>query len=129
MVVSACTDRLPDQDLRIVDAVPVERLSAAVLWQDFNADREQAERIYKGKAVVVNGSVTRAGAGAPGDRYVYFGQSEVAGVHASLLDEQAESILASVKESPRITLKCFCEGMASDVVLKSCVAERWGAAE
>lgn len=122
LVIAACVDRLPDQDLRIVDAVPVERLSAALLWQDFQKAREQAERTYNGKAVVVTGTVTRAGSGEPGERYVHFAQTDTAGIHASLLDERADAILAAVKENPRVALKCFCEGMTTDIILKSCVA-------
>lgn len=118
---TACTDRRPPQDGRIADAVAVERLSAALLWQDFRDVREQAERTYNGRAVIVTGTVTRAGSGEPDDRYVYFGQTETAGIHASLLDAQAAAVLAAVADTPRITLKCFCEGMATDLVLRSCI--------
>lgn len=121
LLASACVNRRPEQDGRIVEAVPVERLSVALLWQDFQDSREQADRAYTGKAVVITGAVTRAGSGEPGERYVYFARTESAGVHASLLDEQATSILDAVKANPTVTLKCFCEGMTTDVVLKSCV--------
>lgn len=119
---AACADTLPDQDLRITEAHPVERLSAALLWQDFQTQRETAERNYNGRAVIVVGDVTRTGSGAPGERYVYFGQNDTGGVHASLLDEVADDILAAVRDNPRVSLKCFCEGMStSDVILKSCI--------
>jgi hypothetical protein len=119
---AACTDRLPDQDLRIIQAVPVERVSAALLWQDFQTDARKARSTYRGKAVLVTGEVTQLGSEAPDGRYLYFAQTDAAGVRAYLLDEQAESILAAAKETPRVVLKCFCEGMATDVVLRSCIA-------
>jgi hypothetical protein len=122
--VAACTDRLPDQDLRIVEAVPVERLSVALLWQDFETSRAQAESNYNGKAVVIIGEATGAGTDAPGDRYVYFKRTDTGGIRANLLDERASAVLAAVKDAPRVTLKCFCEGVSGvDVVLKSCIAE------
>ena len=120
---SACTDRLPDQDLRIMEASPVERLSAALLWQDFQNVPEQAERNYTGKAIVVIGEVTGSGTSETGEAHVFFAQTPTAGVYAGLLDEQASSILASVRENPRVRLKCFCEGLSTNVVLKSCVVE------
>lgn len=118
----ACVDRRPEQDGRIADAVPVERLSVALLWQDFQDNREQANRVYNGKAVIVTGAVTRAGSDRPGDRYVYFGRTGQAGIHASLLDEAAPAILQAVNTNPTVTLKCFCEGIQTDIVLTSCIA-------
>lgn len=120
-VAGACADRLPEQDLRIFNAVPAERVSAAVLWDDFQQNPGQAARTCHGRAVIVTGIVTQAGTGEPGDRYVYFARTESAGVRAFLLDEAADAILASVRESPRVVLKCFCEGLSTDVVLKSCI--------
>ena len=121
---SSCTDRLPDQDLRIVDAKPVERLSAALLWQDFQSQRERAEQNYNGKALLIVGDVTKVGTDVPGDRYVYFGQTETNGIRANLLDDRAAAILEVARANPRVTLKCFCEGMTSDVILKSCITQQ-----
>lgn len=123
IVATGCTDRLPEQDLRILAARPVERVSAALIWQDFQNVPEQAARTYNGKAVVVTGDVTRAGTEEAGGAYVFFAQTATGGVYASLLADQAETILAAIQENPRVRLKCFCEGLATDVVLKSCVNE------
>lgn len=122
-VAGGCTDELPDQDLRILEAAPVERLSAALLWQDFQTARDQAESRYNGKAVVVIGEVTGSGTSEAGEAHVFFAQTPTAGVYAGLLAEQASSILAGIGENPRVRLKCFCEGLTTNVVLKSCVAE------
>jgi hypothetical protein len=124
---TACTDHLPDQDLRIIDAQPVERLSAALLWQDFQMVPEQAARNYNGKAIVVMGEVTgtgTAGTAESGEAHVFFAQTPTAGVYAGLLAEQASSILAGVAETPRVRLKCYCEGLSTNVILKSCVTEQ-----
>ena len=43
------------------------------------------------------------------------------GVRANLLDEQAVDILTKTKENPHVTLKCYCEGMNGNLILKSCV--------
>ena len=121
---AGCTDELPDQDLRIIEAAPVERLSAALLWQDFQTVRDQAESRYNGKAIVVIGEVTGSGTSESGEAHVFFAQTPTAGVYAGLLADQASAILAGIRENPRVRLKCFCEGLTTNVVLKSCVAEQ-----
>jgi hypothetical protein len=121
-VSAACMDRLPDQDLRILSATPVARLSADILWQEYQADRDAADRNYWGKPIVVTGTVTATGAAdVPTDGYVLFGQDETFGVRANLLEDQAVAIMAEVAPDRRLTLKCFCEGLSGHVVLKSCV--------
>jgi tRNA_anti-like len=120
--VAACVDRLPDQDLRIVSATPAARLSADILWQEYRSDRDAAQRAYFGKAIVISGTATKVGTDAPGDRYIQFGQGEAAGIRANLLDDGAAELLARTTDVPRVTLKCFCDGLAgAEVVLRSCV--------
>jgi hypothetical protein len=118
---AACVDRLPSQDLRILSATPVAKMSADILWKEYQTDRSKADDAYWGKAVVVTGTVTATGSADPSDRFVLFGQTEEAGVRASLLDEQADALLKAVAENKRLTLKCFCEGLSGHVILKSCV--------
>jgi hypothetical protein len=52
-----CADRLPDQDLRILRATPVAKLSSDILWQEYQADARAADKKYWGKAVEVSGKV------------------------------------------------------------------------
>jgi hypothetical protein len=125
---TACMDRLPDQDLRILSATPVARLSADILWKEYESDPDAADDAYWGKPIVVTGTVTAVspdGVTGPFGRYVEFGQADTATVRAHLLDEQAAQILESAKPDERLTLKCFCEGKPAtaegNVLLKSCV--------
>jgi hypothetical protein len=120
-MLSACVDHLPDQDLRILGASPTARLSADILWKDYQTDRKKADGAYFGKPIVVTGKVTTVGSNAPTDRFVLFGQTDKFGIRANLLDEQAGAILASVPADKHLTLKCFCEGLNGHVILKSCV--------
>ena len=116
-----CVDRLPDQDLRVLTATPVAKLSVDLLWKEFQADPDAASRTYFGKVVEITGTASRVGDDAPTDRYVLFAQDGEVGVRANLLDDQAAAILAKAREEPRITLKCYCEGLDGSLVLKSCV--------
>jgi hypothetical protein len=123
----SCVDRLPDQDLRILSAVPIDRVSASVLWDDFQKDAEAAGRRYRGQPLVVTGpspTLIDEGPGRRFLRYVLTGGRDGA-IQASLLDEQAEAILAAATSGQRVDVKCFCEGLSretKEIVLKSCVA-------
>ena len=116
-----CVDRLPDQDLRVVGAVPVAKMSADILWKEYQQDQRQANRSYWGKVIEVTGTVTKVGDDVRTDRYLLFGQTDGFGVRANLLDEGATQILTDARANPRLTLKCFCDGLSGNVVLKSCV--------
>src|SRR5262245_25722872 len=116
-----CVDRLPDQDLRVVGAIPAAKMSADILWEEYQRDQRQANRSYWGKVIEITGTVTKVGDDVPTDRYLLFGQKDGFGVRANLLDERAAEILAEARSNPRLTLKCFCDGLSGNVVLKSCV--------
>ena len=123
LAMGACADTLPEQDLRILDAAPSAKLSADILWAEYQADPAAADARYWGKAIEVTGTVTTADTDAV-DAYVFFGQAEDAGVHAHALDEQAAAIVAAATVGEKLTLKCFCAGLDGHVVLRSCVLPR-----
>jgi hypothetical protein len=144
VLVAGCMDRLPDQDLRILSASPAARLSADILWSEYESDADAADDAYWGEAIIVTGTVTGirvTGAGAedeteedpaasePPRHVVVFGQGEgddAEAVEATLLADQAAAIVENLATGQRLTIKCFCEGRQADaggvVVLKSCVA-------
>jgi hypothetical protein len=119
---AACVDRLPDQDRRILGATPVAKLPVADLSKEFQASRADANRKYWGKAVEVTGDVS---ASAPVNgtttSLVFADKSGAALAEAWLLDDQAAAIVAGLAQNRRVRLKCYCEGLTTKVVLKSCV--------
>ena len=118
---SACVDRLPDQDRRITVTPAVEKLTADDLWKDFQTNAEGARRRYWGKAIEVSGRVTRSDADDRPSPYVFFAQAEPYGIRANLLEDEAAAIIAEAQSGARIRLKCFCDGLDGNVVLKSCI--------
>ncbi len=117
---AACADRLPDQDRRILAAPPQAKLSTDILWSDYQADRGAADRRYRGKVVEVSGKVSSVSQDPA--RIVFLQQEQPpAGVEARLLDDRAAATLAAASVGQRLTLRCFCEGVATNVVLKSCI--------
>ena len=119
----ACIDRLPDQDLRILQAQPAAKLSASDLWKDFETDAAGARSRYFGKAIDVSDRPTAIESDEVKGRALIFGQAQDRGVRARLLDDQAADILRDAKVGTRLTLRCYCDGKdaAGDVLLKSCI--------
>lgn len=106
-----------------MQAVPQIKLSADILWKDYQSDRTAADRQYHGKAVLVTGVVTGIDKTAPESSFVMFGQipGQPVGVQARLLTDTAADVLKGVEPRQRVTLKCFCDGLSTNVILKSCV--------
>ena len=121
LLCAGCMTQLPDQDLRIRQAIPVAKMSTTDLWRDYQENRDAASARYWGKAVEITGKVTgiEQPAGAP--PAVLFAQVEKAGVRANLLDDDAAVVLKVATVGQRVTLRCFCSGLNGDVILKSCV--------
>lgn len=123
--VVACVDRLPAQDLRILSAVPIERLSVSLLWDDYQKDSAATGRKYRAQAVVVTGTPPITPGSGAGGHFLRFelGKPRDGAVQAYLLDEQADALSTSAKGAERVSLKCFVEGPEGrDIVLRSCVA-------
>jgi len=120
-LLSACVDRLPDQDLRITTAVPAAKLSSDLLWQEFEKDPSGAAKRYFGKAIDLTGKITSLEASGATGPFIFFAQSEKGGVRASLLADRAAETLKDLQPGAKVNLKCFCEGLKTDVILKSCI--------
>lgn len=105
-----------------MSAAPGARVSADILWKDFQTSRSDATRRYHGAAVVVSGTVTEIHQSVMASS-ILFGQSGDHGIVAHLLDDHATEVVKSATQGQRFTLKCFCEGLddTGNVVLKSCV--------
>ena len=118
---AGCVDRLPDQDLRILSATAVAKLPVDALASDYRADRAAADRQYWGQPIEISGEVASTREGAPGPVLVFLDKSGAEIVEATLLDERAAAVVEAVGKSKRIRLKCYCDGLATTVRLKSCV--------
>jgi hypothetical protein len=123
LLAAGCAETLPDQDRRIYAATPASKLSADILWTDYAADAEAADRQYWGKVLEVSGNITAISTEPP-HAFLLFGYGEEPGIRAVLLDDESEAIVATVKAGDRITLRCYCEGLDEFVRLKSCIARQ-----
>jgi hypothetical protein len=124
----SCADRLPDQDLRILTATPSAKLSVSLLWQEYVNDPDKAGRRYRRQPVEITGDAQNFVLGKTPegpDPTVTFPQGEPGQVTAHLLTEQASRVEAALQSGPRITLRCFVDGLEAggkNLSLRSCIA-------
>lgn len=121
LALSACARTLPEEDRRILPAVAIAKLSTDDLWKDYQQDARDANARYWGQAIEVAGQVAEVAKDRTPPQLTFGAAPEVR-VRASLLGDQAPTLLESAAAGQRVRLKCFCAGLdGSTVVLKSCV--------
>ena len=121
---AGCAKTLPDQDRRIALATPVTKTTTEILLKEYRDNPAEATRKYFGQAVELAGNVTAVGTGANNHSFVMFEQKDPPagqGVQANLLDDQAAEIVAANIIGSRLRLKCFADGLAGNLILRSCV--------
>jgi len=120
---TGCAQHLPDQDLRILEASPAAKTTPDDLWKEFQADRRAAAGRYHGRAVDLSGRISVV-VTQPAKQAIMFlqkGAGENVGVEARLLDDRASQTTKDTSPGQRITLRCFVEGLETNLILKSCV--------
>jgi len=93
------------------------KLSATELAAGYAADRATTDDLYRGKVLEVSGTI--ASVDQASNTIVMAGSDQA--VWASLHEDVAADVLKAAAQGQRITLKCFCEGLETQVHLKSCV--------
>ena len=124
LVVVACAENLPDQDLRITSVtVPAFKLSAPDLWMDFQRDPVGARKKYFGQSIDISAVATAIEPDPKKTPHIYFAQNSEHGVRARLLDDRVPDTVKDIKVGDRIRLRCYVEGIddKQDVLLKSCI--------
>ena len=122
ILAAGCVDRLPDNDMRILSATPMAKISSDLLWKDYSADAKSADRRYWGKAIEMSGRVSTVMPETPARMMFLPDRDAKNGIEARLLDERAKETLTGANAGERITLRCFSEGLQQgNVILKSCI--------
>jgi len=124
LVLTACARTLPDQDRRITVTPAIAKLPAEDLWKEYHDNRDAADRKYWGKAIEVSGKVTSVVSDATAPRAIKFAVAGDAGIQAFLLDDDAADAIKAAEIGRHFRVKCFCAGLAGDVILRSCIQPR-----
>jgi len=115
---SACGPSVSNHDNRIFAMAASVKLSATDLAASYVLNSGAADELYRGRAVEISGTV---GSVDEASKTVIMAGPEPV-VWASLHEDVAAELIKTTVQGQRITLKCFCEGLDTQVHLKSCVA-------
>ena len=108
--------------LDIASATPVSILNADELFAEFDLNENEANKLYLGKIVQVNGIVFSVELGTKGDLNVLLmGDDDMFGVACNF--NKGELNESEINKGDQVTIKGECAGMLSDVVLIRCVLE------
>ena len=106
--------------LDIATATPVSVLNAQDLFEEFDLNENEANKLYLGKIVQVSGVVYSVEVGAKGDLNVLLmGEDDMFGVACNFNKDQINE--SEINKGDQVTIKGECAGMLSDVVLIRCV--------
>ena len=116
---AACGPAVSDHDNRIFATPASIKLSAADLSSAYLADPGAADGRYRARVLEVSGVLTEMNPGSAS--LILAGGEKGPAVEASLHEDVAATVLKTLANGQRITIKCFCEGLDQRVRLKSCV--------
>lgn len=121
LALAGCERTLPDQDRRITVTSAVAKLPAEDLWKEYRTDAKAADRKYWGNAIEVAGKVSVIVGEPSAPKAVRFIVERDNGIEAFVLDDQAGEVLKTATVGQYLRLKCFCAGLDTNVVLRSCI--------
>ena len=93
-------------------------ISAADLYQAFDADEQAANTAYLGKVIEVSGAIASISAGDDGSNNVLLNAGDVMGGVVCRLDASSTDIF---QEGQQVSLRGECTGKLLDVELARCV--------
>lgn len=99
----------------------VAKIPAEDLWKEYRDNPKAADAKYWGKAIEVSGKVSTVLGDPASPVAVRFFVEHDNGIEAFVLDDQAAMVLKTVSVGQRLRLKCFCAGLSTDVILRSCI--------
>jgi len=109
----------------ISDVEPEITVKASVLSAEYQENEVAADLKYKGKVLLVTGTVDDIGKDITDSIYVSVSDGEeysLSGVQWFFGDSQT-SLAADLKEEQNISIKGKCEGLMINVLLKGCTAK------
>lgn len=104
-------------------AAPAARVTAAQLFADYDANEVAADEKYKGKVLIVTGTIEDIGKDIVDTMYVTLKtDNAIMSVQCKFADEH-KSQLANAAEGQQVTIKGKCDGKLGNVLLRGCTFE------
>lgn len=113
-----------DTDTREVQSQsPSYTLSADQLYYEYNANEVAADARYKGKVVVVFGTIQSIGKDVLGSAYIVVGGRGLLDGAQCTFTKGEESSVARLLKGQRVSVKCQVSGKMGNVQLNKCSLE------
>jgi tRNA_anti-like len=91
-------------------------LNAKELAAEYERDEAGANKKYLGNALQVSGTVSEVSVNQQNRPVIVLSGTDMSGVQCSLLKEAA-----GIKKGDAVTIKGFCSGYLTDVVIDRCI--------
>ena len=102
------------------DSAAPGQLTAEALFEEFQKDKDAAERKYKGQVVTVTGTVDKVKIGPSGNPYVLMKTSSLILRVQFLFKKADESAVSALKEGQKATIRGRVHGRIGNVVIEDC---------
>jgi hypothetical protein len=108
--------RMYHQPARSVADEMALALNAKELAEEYERDEAGANKKYLGNALQVSGTVSEVSVNQQNKPVIVLSGTEMSGIQCSLLKEAA-----GIKKGDAVTIKGFCSGYLTDVVIDRCI--------
>jgi hypothetical protein len=113
--------KTPEQESKSVKSEsPAIEVAAPKLFADYNANEIAADDKYKGRVLVVSGTVEDLGKDIMDQMYLTLKTDDVIKSVQAFFAAEHKSRLASMKKGDSVRVKCRCDGKFGNVILKDC---------
>lgn len=103
---------------------PVRSLESATLFAHYAQNEVRADEDYKGKRLLVSGTVKRVGKDITDTPYVSFeSKGEVFSVQCMFSDAKQAAKLRDISPGKKLSVSGVCEGKLGNVILSDCRVE------
>lgn len=102
---------------------PSYTLAATELSRDYNANEVAADNKYKGKVVVVSGTIQSIGKDITDSAYIVIGGSGFLDGVQCMFTKSGESAVAQLSKGSRVSVKGEVNGKMGNVLLRNCTLE------
>jgi hypothetical protein len=111
--------RMYNQPHRSAATETAVSLNARQLAAEYERDETGANKKYLGNAVQVSGTVSDVSVNQQNKPVIVLTGTDMSGVQCSLLKE-----IAGIKKGDSVTIKGFCSGYLTDVVMDRCIVSQ-----
>jgi hypothetical protein len=110
-------------ETKVAETAPAGQITAEDLFQEYQKDKDAADRKYKGQVITVTGTIDKTKIGPSGNPYATMKTSSLVLRVQFLFKKNDESAVMQLTEGQRATIRGTVFGRVGNVVLQDCVIQ------